>query len=86
MTQEGSPGPQIKEMGSAHGAQGVDGTESVSHPVPEAAGSGGHARGVALGSRREGWARARAGSHAAGRRGAHAQSRTSPGGAGDPGF
>lgn len=43
-----------------------------------------HAQGVARGSRREGWARARAGSHAARRRGAHAQSGTSPGGAGDP--
>lgn len=37
MTQEGSPGPQVKEMGSAHGAQAVDGTEGVSHPVPETA-------------------------------------------------
>lgn len=34
--------------------------------------------------RKEGWKRARAGSHAARRRGAHAQSGTSPGGEGDP--
>lgn len=64
----------------------MDGTESGRHPsAGDGPGSRRHAPGVASRSRREGWARARAGSHAARRRGAHAQSRTSPGGAGDPG-
>lgn len=85
MTQEGSPVPQIKEIGPAHGAQGVDGTESVSHPSRKRPGSRRHARASRSGADGRG-GRERAGSHAAGRRGAHAQSRTSPGGAGDPGF
>lgn len=57
----GYPGPQTKEMGFARDARGVCGTQS-GDAVPglgDGPGSWQHAPGVARGSRREGWARAR---------------------------
>lgn len=76
----GYPGPQTKEMGFARDARGACGTQS-GDAVPcleEMARAPGNTHAGA--GRRGG--RERAGSHAAGRRGTHAQSRTSPGGRG----